>query len=75
MNTRTAETELHPPTINNFEPVHSYQELIDKVDNLERQVKHLNSRPTYQVFPLNVQPQYNNWVEAAIHRTLNFLRW
>lgn len=75
MNIHTAETEVHRPDINSFEPVYSYQELVDKVDNLERQVKYLNSRPTYQVFPLNAQPKYNNWVEAGIHKALNFLRW
>lgn len=75
MNIHTAETEIHLPDINSFEPVYSYQELVDKVDELEKQVRHLKSQPRYQIFPLNAQPKYNNWVEAAIHKTLDFLRW
>lgn len=71
----TQETEIQRLLTNSFEPVYTYQEILDRVDALEKQVKHLKSQPTCQLFPLDIQPQYNNWVEAAIHKTLNFLRW
>lgn len=56
-----------------FEPVYSYQDLVDRVDYLETELKRLHAQllrrqPACQVNYSPTQPKkYNNWVEFVLH--------
>lgn len=74
MSIHNADTELVPihPTYD-FEFVESQQELIDRVDRLEAELKRLHAQllrrqPACQVNYSPTQPKkYNNWVELVLH--------
>lgn len=78
MSIHTQETEIVSIQSPDFEPIYSYQELLDRQAELERRLERIERQPRYQVFqfePVQTYQEYNNWVEAGIHKTLNFLRW
>lgn len=77
MNIHTAETEIQQLNLD-YELVRNNQDFCDELDALRRKVEELSRQPRYvikPIQPIQFEREYNNWVEAAIHRTLDFLRW
>lgn len=70
------ETELVPIYSPDFEPVYSYQDLVDRIDRLEDELKRLHAhqlrrQPVYQVNFSQIQSKkYNNWVDWFVHECI-----